>query len=389
MVNLEDLTEAYYRARANKRRSVDSVSFEIDYESNLVNLMYEINNRTYTARGNYAFVVLYPKPREIFATEMRNRVVHHYIDMRMRPIYDKVLSERSFNNRIGFGLHKAIATYRHDIMELSRNYTKDAWLVHIDLKGYFPNADVEIALRQQKELVYRYYEGHDKEDLLFMLETCMRADPARNCDVFVPREHWDAIPDSKSLFKKPIGTGAAIGFLCWQNAMGLYINDVILWLQSFDFMRVMVFVDDIYIVTEDKKRTLGIIPEMRRRFKELKVSINEKKFYCQHYSKGIMCLGAMLKFDREYMNNKSFERAMNKVRELDKKKADRVVCSLNSHVGGLKNRNQNRRLSLLKDSALKRFKNIVWNVSKICFNVKGKRKIIPWMKKLNTGSKER
>ena len=309
MVKLEDMITVYYKARANKRRSRDAVRFEMDFKAGLLQLWRSVNERTFTAHSNYAFVVRRPKPREIFATVMETRIIHHYIDWRMRSIYEKVLSDRSFNNRKGKGLHAAIKTFRDDICELSCNYTKDAWCIHLDLKGYFPNADVEIALAQQLGLIERYYDGDDKDDLKYMIEVCMRADPARHCSVFVPCSNWDVIAPEKSLFNKPTGTGGAIGFLCWQNAMGLYINDVVKWLQSHDFMRVVVFVDDIYIVTADKSKALAIIPELRERLAALKVRLNEKKFYCQHYSKGIMCLGSMLKFDRIYTSNKTTKSA--------------------------------------------------------------------------------
>lgn len=99
MVRLEDITEVYYAARRNKRRSRDACRFEINMESNLVRLWRDINGRTLDTRTNYAFVVTRPKPREIFATEIRVRIVHHYLDWRLRPIYEVVLSDRTFNNR--------------------------------------------------------------------------------------------------------------------------------------------------------------------------------------------------------------------------------------------------------------------------------------------------
>lgn len=373
MVRLEDLVTVYYRARANKRRSRDSVRFEVCCKAGLSRLCRELNERTFTACSNYAFVVRYPKPREIFATSMETRIVHHYLDWRLRPIYEAVLSDRSFNNRKGMGLHRAIDTYRNDIMELSKGYTQDAWCVHLDLKGYFPNADVEIALAQQLDLIERYYEGDDKEDLKYMMTVCMRADPARNCDIFVDRSEWDVIPPEKSLFSKPTGTGAAIGFLCWQNAMGYYINDVVKWIQSHDFLRVVVFVDDIYIVTTDKPRFLAMMPEIRSRLKELKVEMNERKFYLQHFSKGIMCLGTMLKFDRRYMNDVSYDRALRKIDALYRSKPSTksLLCSLNSHLGGMKNREQEGRRRFFVAKALWRFrKTLSWNAKKKCFCIK-------------------
>lgn len=374
MVKLEDLLTVYYRARANKRRSKDSVRFEMNFKAGLLRLCESVNSRTFTACSNYAFVVTDPKPREIFATMMETRIVHHYLDWRLRPIYERVLSDRSFNNRKGFGLHKAIETYNNDIREMSENYTRDAWCVHLDLKGYFPNADVEIALKQQLDLIDSYYEGDDKEDLRYMMTVCMRADPARNCKVFVPRSNWDCIAPEKSLFNKPVGTGAAIGFLCWQNAMGLYINDVVKWLQSFDFLRVVVFVDDLYFVTTDKARFLALMPEIRRRLAGLKVRLNERKFYCQHFSKGIMCLGTMLKYGRKYMKNASFKRAMHKIDILKTKNTSSksLICSLNSHLGAMKNIEQHVRTKAFIKKALGAFGSvIVWNENKRCFNAMG------------------
>ena len=376
MVRLEDLTEVYYAARRNKRRSRDACRFEINMESNLVRLWRDINGRTLDTRTNYAFVVTRPKPREIFATEIRVRIVHHYLDWRLRPIYEAVLSDRTFNNRNGKGLHAAVRTFHDDIRELSEGYTKDAWIVHMDLKGYFPNADVEIALAQQLDLIDRFYEGPDKDDLRYMMTVCMRADPARHCSVYVPRSDWDAIPPEKSLFNKPVGTGGAIGFLCWQNAMGVYINAVVKWLQEFDFLRVVVFVDDIYVVTTDKERFLAFMPEIRRRFAGLKVRMNERKFYCQHYSKGVHVLGTRIKFDREYADDALVARAFRKASWWKNSKsrtrdALRMLSSMNTYLSMMKTKAMREKVRKFTETVLADLGNYIeWNVAKSCFALK-------------------
>jgi hypothetical protein len=338
--------------------------------------MDDINRRTYTASSNYAFVVFSPKPREIFATEMRNRVVHHYLDWRLRPIYEKVFSDRTFNNRKGMGLHKAIATFRDDVREMTADYTKEAWVAHLDIKGYFPNADVEIALKQQLDLIETYYDGEDKEDIKYMMTVCMRADPARHCDVFVPRTNWSAIAPEKSLFNKPVGVGGAIGFLCWQNAMGNYINDVVKWLQGHDFLRIVAFVDDIYVVTSDKARFLALMPILRSKLAALKVRFNEGKFYMQHYSKGVMMLGTVLKFHRQYANNGTVKRGFRRLRywagvgRIRKADLNRMLCSLNTYCGIFKGHNNRRHIELFREEGLRRLgKYVKWNESKKCFNL--------------------
>lgn len=374
MISLEDLTNVYYKARLNKRRYLDSCCFEIDFESELLKLLNDINNRTFVAENNYAFVVFRPKPREIFATEMRNRIIHHYLDWRMRDIYEKVLSDRSFNNRKGKGLHKAIETFKNDIYELTENFTKDAWICHLDLKGYFPNANVEIALSQQLELIEKYYNGSDKDDLKYMMNICMRSDPARHCKIKVSMDNWKVIKKDKSLFNKPVGIGGAIGFLCWQNAMGLYINDVVKWIQSNSFVRIVVFVDDIYMISRKKEKLLGIIPEIRKRLSEIGVSLNEKKFYFQHYSKGVMVLGTMLKYKRSYCNNKTLSNALNSISKINRQKLSKnpisTLCSINSYSGIMKIRNERGKLFIFMIKIMcKIYGMVMWDNKRRCFNL--------------------
>ncbi len=373
MVLLDELLETYFVARSNKRRSRDAVLFEMDYEKSLVRLYNDLNGRVLDTTPNYAFVVFSPKAREIFATAMYVRIVHHYLDRKLRPIYEQVLSERTYNNRKGKGLHSCIARFREDVREMTRNYTRDAWIVHMDLKGYFPNADVEIALRQQLDLIETFYDGEDKEDLKYMMTACMRADPARHCSVYVPRSNWSAIAPEKSLFNKPVGTGGAIGFLCWQNAMGHYINNVVKWLETFGFLRVVVFVDDIYIVTTYKAKFLSMMPEIRSRLSALKVQLNERKFYCQHYTKGVHILGSRMKFDREYADNGTVRRAFRKIEEWRRErrlkwKTERLLSSMNTYIGIFRSKDMRTVTERFRKAVLSAFGGFLkWNQGKRCF----------------------
>lgn len=141
MVEFEDIIHAYLQARKNKRRSHDSVVFELNQEQNLVRLWKSVNDRTLDTTDNYTFVAKEPHIREIFATAMSVRVIHHYLEWRLRPIYEKLLPRNSFNNRKNMGLHKAIAKVRRDIRRLSDNYdpSVDTWIIHLDFKGWARN----------------------------------------------------------------------------------------------------------------------------------------------------------------------------------------------------------------------------------------------------------
>lgn len=380
MVKFEDIIYAYLQARKNKRRSHDSVVFELNQEQNLVRLWESVNNRTLDTTDNYTFVAKEPHIREIFATAMSVRVIHHYLEWRLRPIYEKLLPRNSFNNRKNMGLHKAIAKVRRDIHRLSYNYdpSADTWIIHLDFKGFFPNADVEVALKQQLDTIDTYYFGYDKDDLKYMMLSVMRSDPARHCRRLGSIRDWDIIPNGKSLFDKPVGIGGAIGFLCWQNAMGIYASNVIKWLSSVSFHRVTVFVDDVYIVTTDKQATLAMLPILRERLQDIHVKLNEDKFYCQHYTKGVMCLGVMLKYNRTYCRKNLLKRALKRVEYWKGQVGsmvsyDRLLCSVNTYACIFRDHNNYKERILFKNAVISNFGDYLeWNAKKTCFALQNK-----------------
>lgn len=369
MVTLSDMLLAWNKAIKHNRNSKEVIEFEKNLEINLMKMTREINDKTIELAPSFAFVVSRPKYREVFGTRLKNRILHHLLDLKLRPIYEQVLSDRTFNNRKGKGLTHAIETFEKDIEDW-KTVTDDVWLIHLDLKGYFPNADVDIAVKQHIDLIDTYYNDKDKEEIKYLVEKCLKADPARNCKLY-GKEDWVNIPKEKSLLYKPIGTGAAIGFLCWQNAMGLYINHVIKWLQSFKFLKVVVFVDDIFISTINKVKTLKLIPKLRRKLAKVKVRLNENKFYCQHYSKGIMCLGTMLKRNRKYIKNTNFENIIKRIRQLRKCKPETQLASMNSYSGMFKDKQQFHRLSKVITKVNTFLSNLKWSATRKCFQLIG------------------
>lgn len=56
-VELWELFNAYYTCRGNKRNTHNALSFEVDYENNLVKLCNDINNNHYKIGRSIAFIV--------------------------------------------------------------------------------------------------------------------------------------------------------------------------------------------------------------------------------------------------------------------------------------------------------------------------------------------
>ena len=101
-MDLETLHRDYLDCASNKKKSADTVMFELHRERNLAWLLEDVNDRTLAALL-YAFVAPRPRPREVIASLMPGKVVQFHFDRLVRPVVEKRLTDSTFNNRVGYG----------------------------------------------------------------------------------------------------------------------------------------------------------------------------------------------------------------------------------------------------------------------------------------------
>ncbi|MDE5665502.1 MAG: hypothetical protein K2I31_06170 [Duncaniella sp.] len=104
------------------------------------------------------------------------------------------------------------------------------------------------------------------------------------------------------------------------------------------------YVDDFYMIHTDKNVLLAAIPKIREKLAEFQLRINEKKFYLQHYRKGVEFTGAVVKPHRVYACNRSINNFAGAVGKLNKAKSieeiEKAVSSVNSYLGLLGHYNE-------------------------------------------------
>lgn len=97
------------------------------------------------------------------------------------------------------------------------------------------------------------------------------------------------------------------------------------------------YVDDIYAIDKNKEKLLTLVPKIRTRLLELGLRLNEKKFYLQHYAKGIQFTGTIVKPGRIYPLRRNVRKFKESVRKLNLcRTADEVLNILptvNSYLG--------------------------------------------------------
>lgn len=346
MITTEGLLEAYYDCRKRKRKTASAIVYEMDYEGKLIALRDRINARTYRPGKSMCFVVTRPRYREVFAAAFEDRIVHHWIALRLEPLFEQIFSPRTFNCRKGKGQLYGINILREDVRQCSVNYTQDCYIMKLDLQGFFMSINKKMLASMVDDFVVENYHNEaDKDTLRFLCHTVVLHEPEKNCERHSPASYWDYLPPNKSLFTNGEGLGVAIGNLFSQLFANFLLN-VLDWylIKSLGFQYVGRYVDDFYIVDKDKARLLAAVPYIRTLLQLYGLTLHPYKFYLQHYSKGVQFTGSVVKKDRVYTANHTITNAVMAVRRLNR--AETVpevlhsVDSINSYLGCFRHCNE-------------------------------------------------
>ena len=167
----------------------------------------------------YSFIRHKPRPREVIAALMQMKIPQHHFDTIVRPLVEAELTDRTFNNRIGYGGDRAIARLIQDVIEVSHNFTRDAYIITRDIKAYFPSTDLDKAYNRYRKLIDRHIpEGEEKDDLMYILMRVNYSYPQHNVRLLSPRyEYDDIIASAKSvIFNNDYSHGGCLGNQYWQ-----------------------------------------------------------------------------------------------------------------------------------------------------------------------------
>lgn len=354
MVTTDGLLEAYFDCRKSKRRTASAIMYEIDYGSKLIALRDRINDRTYRPGKSICFVVTRPRYREVFAASFEDRIVHHWIALRLEPLFEEVFSPRTFNCRKGKGQMYGVTMLHNDIKECSQNYTHDCYIAKLDLQGFFMSINKAMLAEMIDKFILERYKGDDIEDLRFLCRVVILHSPEKSCERHSPLHYWDYLPANKSLFTNGEGLGVAIGNLFAQHFANFLLN-ILDWylLNDLGFTYVGRYVDDFYILDTDKQKILAAVPKIRELLGKYGLTLHPHKFYIQHYTKGVEFTGNVVKKQRIYVCNRTLKNFVMAVRRLNRaetiEEVEHAVSSINSYLGFMRHANEyGKRRKILK-----------------------------------------
>lgn len=204
---LEKLWHAYCECKKRKKNTINALKFEIDREKNLIALLKELKSKQYRISKHICFVVTHPTPREIFAADFRDRVVHHLLYNEIRELFEKDFIDNSYANRTGKGTHKGVEKIKEYLKADCTHFLK------LDIKSFFCSINKDILY----DIVQKKIWGSDKSygwkhDVDWLCKKIVYHDPAKN---YLFKGSWKTkalIPRDKSLFYSN-GKGLPIGNL--------------------------------------------------------------------------------------------------------------------------------------------------------------------------------
>lgn len=285
-----ELVEAYLDCRRTKRNTGAALAFELNLESNLRRLHDELASGTYTPGRSKCFVITRPKPREVWAAEFRDRIVHHLLYNRIGPRFERSFIADSCACIEGRGTLYAARRLEAKVRSITQNWSRTAHYLKCDLANFFVSIDKRILLglllakipepswRVLTELVLM----HDpRADFVY------RGDPAM----------MERVPQHKRLMGQPPHLGLPIGNLSSQFFANVFL-DVLDQrakhvLGARHYIR---YVDDFVFLHESPTRLNEMLADVTEFLPaRLGVRINPRKTILQPIARGIDFVGQVVR----------------------------------------------------------------------------------------------
>lgn len=302
--NLGDLFKAYFDCRRHKRNTHAALMFELDLENNLLQLYKELKNGTYKIGRCICFVVTKPKPREVWAANFRDRIVHHLVYNAIKDRFYKRFIKDTYSCIPERGTLAAAKRLLHFARSATNNYTKKMYYLKADLSNFFVSID--------KNILFTLLKRHVAENwILKLLEQIVYHDPRSN--VFIKTPHlFKLIPTYKSLWSSDNTHGLPIGNLTSQFFSNVYLNELDQFIkQNLKCKCYLRYVDDFIIIFDnphDLNIYFGKIDNYI--FINLKLSLHPCKKLINTVTQGMNFVGFFVLPDRIFLR----KRTLNKIR---------------------------------------------------------------------------
>jgi retron-type reverse transcriptase len=334
----EEVFEAYFDCRRNKRNSPSALRFEMNFEERLFELRDQLLNGSWRPSPSTAFIVQKPVKREVFAATFSDRVVHHWLMSKLNPHFETLFIEDSYACRVGKGTLYGIRRLEENVRESYKVHPRGCFVLKLDIRGFFMSIPRLKLWNRLEPFIREQYKESDLGRVLQVAECIVKLDASRGCRIAGRKSDWEGLPPDKSLFGTAAGCGLPIGNLTSQVLANFYLHPLDAFIRhTLGFKRYGRYVDDFYIVGHDPQALRIAVSEIRTFLAdELALTLHPKKISLQHAAKGTAFLGAVVWPTHTTVGKRlkaNFHQAVRTINQEAQGDASRTMQRLNSYLG--------------------------------------------------------
>jgi RNA-directed DNA polymerase len=320
----EKLARAYLDCRRTKRNSASAIAFEAHLERNLCDLHDELASGAWAPGRSVCFVVTHPRPREVWAAQFRDRIVHHLLYNRIAPRFHAAFTADTCACIPGRGTLYGARRLEHQVRSVTRNWSQSAFYLKGDLANFFVSIDKHVLLAQLQRRVTEPW-------LMALAETILMHDPRTDVEVRGRPGELALVPPHKSLFNAPADHGLPIGNLSSQFFANVLLDDLDQFvkhrLRAPHYVR---YVDDFVLLHPSAQWLRQALQQIEQRLAELHLQLNPRKTIVQPVSRGVDFVGHVIKPWRRTTRRRTVTAALQRVASVP---AEDVLQTGNSYLG--------------------------------------------------------
>ncbi len=293
-------------------------------EANLLDLHDELLAGTYRPGRSICFVVTRPKPREVWAAEFRDRVVHHLLYNHIGARIEATFIADSCACIPGRGTLYAARRLEAKIRSATQNWSRPCHYLKADLANFFVAIDKRVLDGQLRRLIAEPWWQRLALQVLWH-------DPRENYERRCPPRLFNRVPQHKRLDAQPAHLGLPIGNLSSQFFANVYLNALDQFvkhqLRARHYIR---YVDDFVLLHESPQQLNTWLAAIEAFLPSLGAKLNPKKTILQPVSRGVDFVGHVIKPWRRSTRRRTVQEAIRRVAAAP---SDELLPIANSYFG--------------------------------------------------------
>ena len=332
-LTLNELLHAYFTCRKTKRYTAAALEFQANLRHNIMELHDELITNTYKPGRSICFVVETPKIREVWASNFRDRIVHHAIYNRYATMFYNSFIHDSYACIPRKGTLRAADRVHHFMRSCSENNTKDAWYMKADVANFFMSIDKPVLdTILTKKISDQWW--------LNLTRIILHHNPKDDVYIKSSNALMRKVPQHKSLWYTKPGVGLPIGNLSSQLFANIYMNELDQYAKHTLKLKYYArYVDDIIVISNSG----GDLHEKYEKLSQfaaekLKLTFHPNKKEINKIEHGVNFVGYIIKPHTKYIRNSTL---VNLYAKMDAKfpSVEKERAVINSYFGMLKHSN--------------------------------------------------